>query len=177
MSERGVWIYECNVCRQRTTSSTINAGQENDGGEHCGRLREKVRWLPNGGDARPQRPEGGEVKNPTELEIAAEYKRVFPLCHLSEHERAFLATIYIARSHGVGFGWMRQAVGLAWKVADPIGYIDDDRVIAFSGGLVCPKCGASWQPQNPTTCGPCGGYVEDGPVTAEVYAAELQKAD
>jgi len=71
------------------------------------------------------------VKNPTELEIAAEYKREFPLCRLSGHERAFLAMIHVARSHGVGFGWMRQAVGLAWKVADPIGYTDDERVIAL----------------------------------------------
>src|SRR5580704_9550676 len=42
--------------------------------------------------------------------------------------------------------------------------------------LVCPECGAPWQPQNPTTCGPCGGYVENGPVTAEVYAAKKENA-
>lgn len=71
------------------------------------------------------------MKNPTELEMVAEYRRVFPLCGIGESERAFLAFVHIARSHGVGYGWMRQAVGLAWKLADPVGYIDDDRVIAL----------------------------------------------
>jgi len=71
------------------------------------------------------------VKNPTEAEMVAEYQRVFSRCTISNHERAFLAFIHIARSHGVGFGWMRQAIGLAWRLADPLGYIDDDRVIAL----------------------------------------------
>jgi hypothetical protein len=31
-------------------------------------------------------------------------------------------------------------------------------------GLVCPQCREPWQPQNATTCGPCGGYVPNGPV-------------
>lgn len=30
--------------------------------------------------------------------------------------------------------------------------------------FVCPQCLAPWQPQNATTCGPCGGYVPTGPV-------------
>lgn len=29
---------------------------------------------------------------------------------------------------------------------------------------VCPECGELWQPQDATTCGPCGGYVPNGPV-------------
>jgi len=37
---------------------------------------------------------------------------------------------------------------------------------------VCPSCGVPWQPQNPTTCGPCGAFVEHGPVPAEEYAAK-----
>lgn len=69
------------------------------------------------------------MKNPTELEIAAEFEKTYPLCGINEHERAFLAFIHIARSHGVGYGWMRQAVGIAWKVADPVGYIDDQRIV------------------------------------------------
>jgi hypothetical protein len=71
------------------------------------------------------------VKNPTELEIAAEFKRQFPIAHLSESERAFLAFIHIARAHGIGYGWMRQAVGIAWRVADPVGYIDDERIVEW----------------------------------------------
>jgi rubrerythrin len=28
----------------------------------------------------------------------------------------------------------------------------------------CPECGEKWQPQDDTTCGPCGGHVPTGPV-------------
>jgi hypothetical protein len=69
------------------------------------------------------------MKNPTEQEIADAYQREFPGCHIGTPERAFLAFIHVARSHVVGFGWMRQAIGLAWKLADPVGYVDDDQVI------------------------------------------------
>jgi hypothetical protein len=31
---------------------------------------------------------------------------------------------------------MRQAVGMAWKLADPVGYIDDDRIVALHSGGV-----------------------------------------
>lgn len=72
--------------------------------------------------------------NPTELEIAAVYERAFPASRLTGPERAFLAYIHLARSHGVGYGWMRQAIGLAWKTADPVGYIDDDVIIRLYGG-------------------------------------------
>ena len=68
------------------------------------------------------------MKNPTELEMVAAYAREFPGTRIGGHERAFLATVHIARSHGVGWGFMRQAVGMHWKEADAIGYIDDDRV-------------------------------------------------
>ena len=68
---------------------------------------------------------------PTELELIAEYKRKFSLCAISNSERAFLAMLSLARSHGVGYGFMRQAVGIAWKLEDPIGYIDDDRIISL----------------------------------------------
>jgi len=71
------------------------------------------------------------MKNPTIEEIAKAYYRQFPDCVLSDHERAFLASIHHARSQGVGFGWMRTVVGLAYKVADPDGYIDDERLIAL----------------------------------------------
>jgi hypothetical protein len=71
-----------------------------------------------------------EMKNPTELEMADAYRREFPLCNLSGPERAFLAFIHLSRRGGaVGYGWMRQAIGMAWKLADPLGYIDDQRII------------------------------------------------
>jgi hypothetical protein len=76
-------------------------------------------------------------KNPTELELVTEYQRLFGAERLSDSERAFLAFVHICRSHGVGFGWMRQAIGIAWKLADPVGYIDDDRIIE----LYTPKSG------------------------------------
>lgn len=66
---------------------------------------------------------------PTEKQIAEAFEGAFPLCPLNGRERAFLAFISIARSSGVGYGWMRQAVGLAWKVEDPVGYIDDQRLV------------------------------------------------
>ena len=71
---------------------------------------------------------------PTDQEIIAEYRRQFPGAGLGEHERAFLAIIVLARSHGVGYGWMRQAIGLAWKLDDPVGYIDDDRIVELHTG-------------------------------------------
>ena len=76
-----------------------------------------------------QRDEGDAVKNPTEQEMVAAYAREFPGARIGDHERAFLAFLHIARSHGVGWGFMRQAVGMHWKEADPVGYIDDQRII------------------------------------------------
>lgn len=38
------------------------------------------------------------------------------------------------------------------------------RLVAIDLGLVCPQCREPWHPQNETTCGPCGGYVPNGPV-------------
>jgi hypothetical protein len=29
---------------------------------------------------------------------------------------------------------MRQAIGLAWKLDDPVGYIDDDRIVELHTG-------------------------------------------
>ena len=69
------------------------------------------------------------MSDPTEQEMVAAYAREFPQCRLNSHERAFLTLIRVARLNGVGYGWMRQAIGLTWKVADPVGYIDDDRII------------------------------------------------
>lgn len=71
---------------------------------------------------------------PTELEIVAEFRRQFPLLRPTDAERAVLAYLHIARSHGVGYGWMRQALGIAWKLEDPIGYIDDERLIGLHVG-------------------------------------------
>ena len=68
------------------------------------------------------------MKNPTELEMVDVYRREFPLSRIGDSERAFLAFVHIARSHGVGWGFMRQAIGLHWKEADPVGYIDDARI-------------------------------------------------
>jgi hypothetical protein len=69
---------------------------------------------------------------PTRLDIAAEFIRQFPRCRLTYDEHVFLQMIHVARSNGVGYGWMRQAIGLAWKLDDPVGYIDDERLIALS---------------------------------------------
>ena len=33
-----------------------------------------------------------------------------------------------------GVGWMRQIAGVAWRAADPVGYLDDDRMIALHAG-------------------------------------------
>jgi len=71
------------------------------------------------------------MTNPTELQMVAAFRDAFPLCSVSEHERAFLAFVHIARSHGVGYGWMRQAIGIAWKLADPFGYLDDERLVSL----------------------------------------------
>jgi hypothetical protein len=57
------------------------------------------------------------------------YRRTFPSYKLTDSERAFLATIHTQRSAGTGYGWMRQAIGMAWKVADQYGYMDDDRLV------------------------------------------------
>jgi hypothetical protein len=75
--------------------------------------------------------EAMKMKNPTVEEIANAYRRKFPGCIMTDQERDFLASIHRARSQGVGFGWMREAVGLAYKVADPVGYVDDERLIAL----------------------------------------------
>jgi len=69
------------------------------------------------------------MNNPTELKMVEIYRREFPQAQLSSHERSFLAFIHIARAQGVGYGWMRQAIGVIWKEADPVGYIDDERLI------------------------------------------------
>ncbi len=37
-------------------------------------------------------------------------------------------------------------------------------LITRDGRDVCPQCREPWQPQDATTCGPCGGYVPNGPV-------------
>lgn len=69
------------------------------------------------------------MKNPTEQEMVAAYTREFPAARLGDHERDFLAHVHLARSRGVGWGFMRQAIGMHWKEADPVGYIDDQRLI------------------------------------------------
>ncbi len=71
------------------------------------------------------------MSNPTEQEIADAYQREFPGCLLTASMRVFMTAIHVARSRGVGFGWMRQVVGLAWKLADPYGCIDDERIVAL----------------------------------------------
>jgi hypothetical protein len=70
-----------------------------------------------------------DVNDPTEKELEAAYAEQFPRCRIGPAERLFLTFILVARSRGVGYGWMRQAIGIAWKLADPVGYIDDDRII------------------------------------------------
>jgi hypothetical protein len=40
----------------------------------------------------------------------------------------FLDAVADARRRGVGFGWMRQAIGIAWRLKDPVGYMDDERI-------------------------------------------------
>ena len=61
-------------------------------------------------------------------------------------------------------------------VTDVLGVVDRlaERFLAehcplrrLSDVLVCPSCHERWQPQNATTCGPCGGYVPNGPVREE----------
>lgn len=66
---------------------------------------------------------------PNGPEIVAEFARRFPECRLSEDERRFLSSINVAAWAGVGYGFMRQAIGLTWKLHDPVGYIDDERII------------------------------------------------
>ena len=87
------------------------------------------------------------MKNPTEQEMVAAYAREFPMAYVGAHERDFLAFLHLSRSRGVGWGFMRQAVGMHWKEADPIGYIDDQRVIelhtykrAMAAPLPEPRC-------------------------------------
>ena len=38
-----------------------------------------------------------------------------------------------------------------------------ESVAEASQVLICPSCRAPWQPQDDSTCGPCGAYVK-GPV-------------
>ena len=52
----------------------------------------------------------------------------FPHAHFSDAEREFIVHLCDARSRCVGYGWMRQMIGIAWRLSDPIGYIDDDRI-------------------------------------------------
>jgi hypothetical protein len=61
--------------------------------------------------------------------MSEEFRRRYPFCTVSVPERAFLAFIRTARSLGVGYGWMRQAIGMAWKLDDPVGYVDDARIV------------------------------------------------
>jgi hypothetical protein len=44
---RGYLEFQCLICGIVTHGSTINAGVAYDGGEHCGRLMRKVRWIPH----------------------------------------------------------------------------------------------------------------------------------
>lgn len=69
---------------------------------------------------------------PTAEQIETAFIREFPRCMLTERERAFLDELVLARARGIGYGWMRQAIGMAWKLDDSVGYIDDDRLIALS---------------------------------------------
>lgn len=73
--------------------------------------------------------EGHEMNPPTAHEIAAAFRREFPRCVFGAMEQAFLLSVHLARKSGMGYGWMRQAIGIAWKLEDPVGYIDDARII------------------------------------------------
>lgn len=43
-------------------------------------------------------------------------------------EARFVEAMREARRAGVGYGWMRQMIGFEWKLVDPVGYIDDNRI-------------------------------------------------
>jgi hypothetical protein len=47
-------------------------------------------------------------------------------------ERRFIEAMREARMGGVGYGWMRQVIGVEWKHVDQIAYIDDDRIREMS---------------------------------------------
>jgi len=71
----------------------------------------------------------GATPEPTPIQIVEEMKREFPMCSVTIAELAFLNALVEARRSGVGFGWMRQAIGIAWRLKDPRGYMDDSRII------------------------------------------------
>lgn len=73
------------------------------------------------------------MRNPTEEECVLAFRKAYG-GQIGGHERAFFAFLHIARSHGVGYGFMRQAIGLAWRLADPVGYIDDARLLELADG-------------------------------------------
>lgn len=81
------------------------------------------------------------MKSPTATEIEATMRQEFPGLIALPCEKTFLAAVAHARSHGVGYGWMRQAIGFAWKAEDPVGYIDDARLIELSRVREQAGCG------------------------------------
>ena len=71
------------------------------------------------------------MTTPTRKDIVEAFAREFPGCPLGHAEHAFLSFLVAAREQGVGYGWMRQAIGIAWKCEDPLGYLDDERIIGL----------------------------------------------
>ena len=73
---------------------------------------------------------------PNAEQILAAWQAEFPdapaLLRTTFAEDFFLAVIHLARTQGVGYGWMRQAIGIAWKLEDPNGYFDDAKLLGLA---------------------------------------------
>lgn len=66
---------------------------------------------------------------PTLTEVREAYLERFGRVPFTHHEWDAIRDILRARQAGVGYGWMRQAIGIIWKLDDPRGYLDDERLI------------------------------------------------
>lgn len=55
------------------------------------------------------------------------------LCHVTAAEHDFIAAMRAAATAGVGYGWMRQMVGIEWRHRDPVGGLDDEELLLIYG--------------------------------------------
>ncbi len=54
-------------------------------------------------------------------------------CRVTRQEFAFIIARRSARASGVGYGWMRQILGIEWRHADPISGLDDEELLRIYG--------------------------------------------
>lgn len=72
---------------------------------------------------------GTKKSGPPSVEASlAAWASQAPGLRVSPAECEFIAAMRRAAAFGVGYGWMRQIIGVEWRHVDPVGGIDDDVV-------------------------------------------------